>query len=99
MTARLPRGRVHNDCAVKAYVVGIFHDEFFPPGLLDIVLELNAERAVVPRVCKSAVDFAAGVDETAIFCEGNEFVHCKLCHNDNSFRTHPDDEPIIIVNK
>ena len=50
MSACLPSGGVHDDCAVKTYVVGIFDNEFFPPSLLDVVFELDAERAVVPRV-------------------------------------------------
>ena len=50
MSACLPSGRVHNDCAVKSHVVGIFDDEFLPPSLLDVVFHLHAERAVVPRV-------------------------------------------------
>lgn len=99
MSACLPSGRVHNDCAVKSHVVGIFDDEFLPPGLFDIVFHLHAERAVVPRVRETAVDFTAGVHETAIFCKGNDLVHCNVCHNKNSFRTHPDDEPINIVYK
>lgn len=50
MSACLPSGGVHDDRAVKTYVVGIFDNEFFPPSLLDVVFELDAERAVVPRV-------------------------------------------------
>ena len=50
MSACLPSGGVHNDCAVETYVVGAFDDEFFPPSLLDIVFHRNTERAVVPRV-------------------------------------------------
>lgn len=99
MTACLPRCRVHNYCAVKSDVVGIFNHEFLPPSLLDVVFELNAERAVVPRVGKTAVDFTSGIDESAVFCEGNKFVHSQLCHKVISFRTHPDDEPINIVYK
>lgn len=90
MSAGLPSGRVHDDCAVKPNVVGVFHHKFLPPSLLDVVFHLHAERAVVPRVRETAVDFAARVNEAAIFCKGNDFVHCNVCHNKNSFRTHPE---------
>ena len=99
MSAGLPSGGVHNDCAVKTYVVGAFDDEFFPPSLFDVVFHCNTEGAVVPRIGKTAVNLAAGIYETAVFRKRDEFVHCYVCHNKNSFRTHPDDEPMFIVYK
>jgi hypothetical protein len=40
-----------------------------PPLPLDVLLELDAERAVVPRGAGAAVDLAAGVDEPAALAE------------------------------
>ena len=41
---------VHNNCAVKTYVIGRFLNEFLPPSLFNVVFELYAERTVIPRV-------------------------------------------------
>jgi hypothetical protein len=54
-----PGLRVHQDGGVQTHVVGVLLHEFLPPGALDVVLELHAQRAVVPGVGKAAVDFAA----------------------------------------
>lgn len=80
MTACLPRCRVHNYCAVKSDVIGIFNHKFLPPSLLDVVFELNAERAVVPRVGKTAVDFTSGIDESAVFARATSLsiVSCAI---------------------
>ena len=67
MAARHPGLRVHQDRGVKADVVGILLHELLPPGVLDVLLELCAEGAVVPGVGKAAVDLAAGEDKAAVF--------------------------------
>ena len=55
-------------------IVGLLH-ELFQPCLFDVVLELNAERAVVPAVGQTAVDLGACEDKTTVFAEGNDLVH------------------------
>ena len=45
-----------------------------PPLALDVLLELDAERAVVPGRPGAAVDLAAGVDETPALGEGDDVV-------------------------
>ena len=66
---------VHDDGGVKTDIVGAFLNELLQPGFLDIVLELHAERAVVPAVCKSAVDLAACVNIAAVLAQGDDLVH------------------------
>ena len=66
---------VHDDGGVKTDIVGAFLNKLLQPGLLDIVLELHAERAVVPAVCKSAVDLASCVNIATVFAQGNDLVH------------------------
>ena len=66
---------VHKYSAVKSRVEGVFLYEFFPPSTLDIVFEFYTERTVVPSVSKTAVDFAAGKDETSALAKSNEFIH------------------------
>ena len=75
MAGRDPGLRVHDDGRVEADVVRAFLHEFLEPGLFDVVLELNAERAVVPAVGQTAVDLGACEDKTTVFAEGNDLVH------------------------
>ena len=75
MAARHPGLRVHQDRGVKANVVGILLHELLPPGVLDVLLELGAEGAVVPGVGKAAVDLAAGEDKAAVFAQRDDLVH------------------------
>ena len=79
MAACYPGLRVHQDRGVKADVVGVFLHELLPPGVLDVLLELGAEGAVVPCVSESAVDLTAGVNEASALAEGNDFVEGLFC--------------------
>ena len=67
---------VHQYSSVKTNIVGVLLDELLPPGLFNVVLQLNAKGAVVPGVGKAAVNLAACEDEAAVFAQGNDFVHC-----------------------
>ena len=53
-------------------------NKLLEPCTLDVVLELNAQRAVVPGVCKTAVDLAACVYKAAVFAQSNDFFHCLV---------------------
>ena len=66
---------VHQNGGVQPYVVGVLLDEFLPPGLLNVVFQLHAQRTVVPGVGQSAVDLAAGEDETPTLAQGHNFFH------------------------
>ena len=85
MPRRLPDGGVHQYGAVDAHVVRAFGDELFPPRGFDVVFERDAEGTVIPGVCKSAVNFAAGENEPAVFAQRDEFIHREFCHNAPSF--------------
>ena len=67
---------IHDDSRVKTYVVGALCYELLPPCLLNVVLEFNAERTVVPRVGKTAVDFGACVDKASVLTKSNYLIHC-----------------------
>ena len=76
VTGCYPGLGVHDNCRVKTHVVaGLLH-ELLPPSALYVVLELNAERTVVPGVSKTAVDLRAGEDEASVLTESNDFFHC-----------------------
>ena len=78
---------VHEDGGVQTHVVGVLLDELLPPSLLDVVLQLHTQRAVVPGVGQAAVNFAAREDEATAFAQGNDLIHGFLLviHNRFSF--------------
>src|SRR5262245_23767825 len=79
VSARLPHLRVHDDGAIDAdhgdfLAVGSggrVADHVVPPGVLDVLLQLDAERSVVPEPVDAAVDFARLKDEPAPPAEGD----------------------------
>ena len=75
VAGRDPRLRVHDDGGVETDVIGALLHELLEPRLLDVVLELHAERTVVPGVGKAAVNFASGVDKAAVLAERYDLVH------------------------
>ena len=65
MARRDPHLRVHQDPGVEPDDVVALLDHRPPPRALDVVLELDAERPVVPDGVDAAVDLARGEDEAA----------------------------------
>ena len=70
-----PDLRVHEDGGVETHVVGVFLHKLLPPRALDVVLQLHAERAVVPGVCKAAVDLGARVNKAPSLAQRHDLVH------------------------
>ena len=75
---------VHDNGGIEAHVVGALLHEFFQPCLFDVVLELDAQRAVVPAVGQTAVDLRAGEDIAPVLAEIDDHIkglfalfHCK----------------------
>ena len=66
---------IHQDGGIQAHVIGVLLNELLPPGLLDVVLQLHTQRAVVPGVGQAAVDLAAGEDKAAALTQGNDLFH------------------------
>ena len=75
MAAGLPDPGVHEDVRVHLVAVAPLLDEALAPGVLHVVLEPRAQRAVVPGVGKATVNLAAGEDEAAVFAQGDDLVH------------------------
>ena len=75
MAAGHPGLGIHQNGRILAHVVGIFLDELLPPGLLDIVLQLHTQGAVVPGVGEATVDLGPGENKAAVFTQGNDLVH------------------------
>ena len=80
-----PGLRVHNDCGIQAHIIGALLHKLFQPCLFDVVFELNAQGAVVPAVCKAAVDLRAGEHIAPVLAETNDHIKglFALFHRDN----------------
>jgi hypothetical protein len=63
-----------DDRGVEADHVVARGDHVPPPLALDVLLELDAQRTVVPRGPRAAVDLAAGEDEAAPLGQGDGVV-------------------------
>ena len=70
-----PDLRIHENGGVETHVVGILLHKLLPPRALDVVLQLHAERAVVPGVCKAAVDLGARVNKAPALAQRYDLVH------------------------
>src|SRR5262249_29721618 len=81
-SAHMPRGFpdpwVHDDRAVKPDHVVARLNVVTPPGLLDIALQLHAERAVIPEAVDPAIDLARGEDESPALAERDQLVHTNI---------------------
>ncbi len=87
VAARLPDARIHQHGRVEAdhrerargvrrgERLVVVRDHVVPPRLLDVALELDAERPVVPAAVEAAVDLARREDESAPLAERHELVH------------------------
>jgi hypothetical protein len=75
VAARLPHCRVHQDGGVQADHVRPPLNEVAPPYTLDVVLQLDAKRPVVPARSDAAVDLAGLEDEAPALAQGDEGIH------------------------
>ena len=87
MTGRLPHARVHDDRrldaghlegsrrAFRLHALVVHGDHITPPRLLDVALELDAERAVVPQPVESTVNLRGLENEPASPAERHDFFH------------------------
>ena len=74
VAAGLPHLARQDDRGVEPdHVVALLHHRL-PPLALDVLLELDAQRAVVPGGAGAAVDLAARVDEPPPLGEGDDEV-------------------------
>ena len=74
VAGRHPDLGVHQDARVEPDDVVALLDHRPPPGALDVVLELDAQRAVVPHGVDAAVDLRAREDEPAALGEADDRV-------------------------
>ena len=75
VAARLPHLGRHEDRGVEADDVVAQLDHRAPPGVPDVALQLDAERAVVPGRAEPAVDLARLEHEAPALGEGRDGLH------------------------
>ena len=81
VSAGFPDHRMHQNAAIEPDDVVAHLDDALPPGLLDVVLKLDAERAVVVATCQPAVDFARlKYKTTPLTQRHNVLKFGKFCH-------------------
>ena len=84
VSAGAPDVGAHEDGGVESYDVVAAPNEGLPPGVLDVLLEFDAEGAVVPGAGEAAVYLAALEYEASTLAEGSEFVQIYVglgfCH-------------------
>ena len=76
--------RVHQDCTVNADILGVFLNKFLPPCFFHVVFQLYTQRAIIPCVCQTAVNFGTGVNKASVFCQCYDFFHRFYCHLNSS---------------
>ena len=76
-----PHGGRQDDGGIHAHHVATGDDHGTPPFALDVVLQRNAERAIIPGGTGSTVDFAGGEHEAATLGKGYYFIEFGLSHN------------------
>ena len=67
---------IHQNGAVQSHIIPVLLDKLLAPRLLDVVLQLHAQRPVVPCIRQTAVNLAAGIHKAPALAQGNDFVHC-----------------------
>jgi hypothetical protein len=75
VTRGLPDILVHEDGRIYAVHIITIIDELLPPQSLDIVLESEPERCVIPRAGKSSVDLRSLENKAATLAESYERIH------------------------
>jgi hypothetical protein len=78
---------MHDDGSIETDHVGTALNEFPPPHPLDLVLELDTERAVVPAGPDASVDLAGLKHEATPLAERNERIHAHW-HISSTFLEH-----------
>ena len=76
MSGCYPGLRIHQDRTVNTYVVWILCDEFLPPCLFYIVLQLYTKITVIPGICQTSVNLGTRIYKTSGFCQCHDLVHC-----------------------
>src|SRR6185369_2251116 len=80
VTRVLPDKTIENDRRVDALDVVTFVDEPAPPGLFDVIAELDAEWAIVPGAAEAAINFGRRENKTSPLGERNNGIDVWCRH-------------------
>ena len=70
-----PYPRIHQNGGVQSHVVGILLYKFFPPCPFDVIFKFHAQRAVIPTVRQTAVNFTSGENKSPSLAQRNQLFH------------------------
>ena len=70
-----PNSAVHEYGSINTICVWIFLHKSFPPSALYIVLKFHTDRAIIPSVSHSTINFTSREDDASVFAEIDNFVH------------------------
>ena len=77
---------VHQDCTVNADILRVFLNKFLPPCFFHVIFQFYTQRAIIPCVCQTAVNFGTGVNKASVFCQCYDFFHRFYCHFNSSLQ-------------
>src|SRR6185369_16316982 len=80
VTRVLPNETIENDRRVDTLDIVTFVDKPAPPGLLDVIAELDAKWAIIPRTAESAINFGRRENKTSPLGERNDGVDVWCRH-------------------
>jgi len=80
VAAGFPYGTAHQDGSIHSYDIVPVLGHRFPPVLLEVALQCNAQGAVVPSPIQPAVDFGGWEDKPPAFAESDNFFHAVIRH-------------------
>ena len=83
MPAGFPNGSTHENGTIHADDIVPELGHTFPPVILQVTFQGDAEGAVVPRAVEATVDLGGWKDESPAFTEGNDFFHAVIGHRSN----------------
>src|SRR5262249_39845296 len=89
VSRRFPHPWMHDQRGVDADDVVPPRDDRAPPRVLDVALELDAERTVVEARAEPAVDLAARADEPTSRAEVHHLLHGRRGHRKDGDPTGP----------
>src|SRR5437016_13719005 len=83
MPTRFPDARIHDDRTVDPRHLDLLpirsgrriHDHILPPGVLDVLLEQNTQRPVIPEAIDPTVDLARLKDKSLPPAQRHELFH------------------------
>ena len=80
VSAGFPNGATHENGAIHADDIVPMLGHTFPPVVLQVAFQGDAEGAVIPGSIEAAVDLGGWEDESSAFAEGHDFFHAVIGH-------------------